>query len=499
MATNGDAALIVDAATDVKTGFFIVDTVLNNLGILAAAATVLYAAAVVCAIREIMNSRTAQGSIAWLLSLFFLPLATVPLYLVFAWRSFEDYAKVRTRLGTRGRARRAEELRLTDAEGTAHWPVLTRIAGTPFLSGNVTDLLIDGAATFNSILDGISKAQHTILIQFFIVRDDEIGNQVADALIERAKAGVSVYFLYDDIGSKSLSWSYLERLTDAGITVSGFNERHKYLRMLGPMRLNYRNHRKVVVTDFQHTWVGGHNLADEYLGRSRRFGDWRDTHVKVSGPAAAAAAIGFSEDWQWANGSEIPLDAIKTIDQPGDESVLVMPTGPADDLENCAIAFVEAASRAKERLWIVTPYFVPGPEMQTALYAAAMRGVDVRVLLPEKVDHTLVWLASHSHADEMMARGIKVYRYQKGFLHQKVVLVDDKLTSIGTVNFDNRSFRINFELTLWFTHPRMIGKVTEMLERDFDNARQTGPDDLDRRSYAFRVAAQGARLLSPIL
>ncbi|SHM00858.1 cardiolipin synthase [Roseibium suaedae] len=499
MAASGDAALIVDAATDVKTGFFLLDTVLNNLGILAAAATVLYAAAIICAIREIMSSRTAQGSIAWLLSLFYLPLFTVPLYLVFAWRSFSDYSKVQKRLGRRERARRANELKLSDVEGSAHWPVLTSIAGTPFLAGNQTELLIDGTATFNSILDGIAKAEHSILIQFFIVRDDEIGNQVADALIERAKAGVSVYFLYDDIGSNSLPWSYLERLTAAGIMVSGFNEQHKYLRMLGPMRLNYRNHRKVVVTDFQHTWIGGHNLADEYLGRSKRFGHWRDTHVKVSGPAAVAAAISFSEDWQWANGTEISLEGITSIPQPGDESVLVMPTGPADNLENCAIAFAEAASRAKERLWIVTPYFVPGSDIQTALYAAAMRGVDVRILLPEKADHTMVWLASHAHADEMVSRGIKVYRYQKGFLHQKVVLVDDQLTSVGTVNFDNRSFRINFEVTLWFTHERMISKVTEMLERDFADARQTEADDLEHRSYAFRVAAQGARLMSPIL
>ena len=219
----------------------------------------------------------------------------------------------------------------------------------------------------------------------------------------------------------------------------------------------------------------------------------------ASGPAAAACALSFIDDWQWANKSGISLDQVGGTKKPGDESVLVMPTGPADDIEKCAIAFMEAAARARKRFWITSPYFVPSPDIVTALSAAAMRGVDVRILLPEKADHTIVWLASHSHADAMVARGIKVFRYSDGFLHQKVTLVDDKLASVGTVNFDNRSFRINFEITLWFTHERMISKISAMLEEDFANARQTGPRDLEERSYAFRVLAQGARLLSPIL
>lgn len=176
-----------------------------------------------------------------------------------------------------------------------------------------------------------------------------------------------------------------------------------------------------------------------------------------------------------------------------------MPTGPADTLEDCSVAFSEVIARARKRLWIVSPYFVPEQAMQTALLAAAMRGVDVRILLPEKADHRLVWLASYAHADDMVPHGIKIYRYRAGFLHQKVVLVDDALTSVGTVNFDARSFRINFEVTLWFTHERMIERVSSMLEEDFANAVPTSTEDLDRRSFAFRFVAQAARLFSPIL
>ncbi|WP_417689637.1 cardiolipin synthase [Roseibium sp.] len=475
------------------------EAIVSNLGIVAAVALCFYAAAAICSVREIMNSRTPQGSIAWLLSLVFLPFLTVPLYMVFGWRSFSDYTHIQHRLGRSARAQRARDLNLIDEEGSRHWPVLTKVANIPFLAGNKVDLLVDGEATFASMLEGIAEARHTILAQFFIYRDDEIGRKFAQALIDKARQGLTVHVLYDEIGSQSLPDSYLARLTEAGIKVSGFNENHKYLRLLGPMRLNYRNHRKILVTDFEHAWVGGLNIGDEYLGRTEEFSTWRDTHVKVSGPAAVACALSFSEDWQWANNTEISLEEVKSFPKPGDESVLVMPTGPADDLEQCAIAFVEAAARARKRLWITSPYFVPSIDVTTALYAASMRGVDVRILLPEKADHTTVWLASQAHADEMVARGVKVYQYTEGFLHQKVTLVDDELASVGTVNFDNRSFRINFEITLWFTHARMIEKIAAMLEKDFAISHQVAEDDLDNRSYAFRVLAQGARLLSPIL
>lgn len=488
-------AVIQDAVVDVS----ILDVMANNLGLVAAFVAIMYLTASICAVREIMNSRTSQGSVAWLLSLFFLPYLTVPLYFIFGWKSFSDYARIQTALGRTERARRADELGLTDHEETRDWPVLTRVAGVPFLAGNRAELLIDGEATFAAIKDAIARAEQAILFQFFTIHDDKLGREMADALIERAKDGLKVCFLYDDVGSHALSKDFIGRLKDAGVEVCGFNENHKFLRLLGPMRLNYRNHRKLVVTDFREAYVGGHNVADQYVGRDSWFGHWRDTHVKVEGPAAVACALSFVEDWLWASGERIELPRVRDIPMPGDEAVLVMPTGPADKLEECALAFVEAAARAKERLWITTPYLVPSLDVQTALAAAAMRGVDVRILLPEKRDHWTVWLASHAYEDTLVQRGVKVYRYTDGFLHQKVTLLDDDLVSIGTVNFDNRSFQINFELTLWFTHERMIRNVETMLETDFQSAKLTWPDALHSRSYAFRVLAQGARLLSPIL
>ena len=471
----------------------------ENSKIIAAFLFFFYILAAICAVRELMNSRTAQGSIAWLLSLAILPFPTALIYLAFGWKLFDDYAQMQTFSGRTNRANRVRELGLADEPASKKWPVLTHVAQMPFISGNIAELYTDGETTFDAMFASMAKAKKYILVQFYIIRADGLGQRLAEVLIKKAKENVNVKLLYDDIGSRTLDKKYIKRLEEANIEVTAFNRRHKFLRLYGPMRINYRNHRKMVVIDGEEAWVGGFNIGDEYLGKDPNFGYWRDTQVMVRGPAALSCALVFREDWEWATGEKINLDRLKTKEKQGDNAVLVMPTGPADSLEDCAIAFTEVIGRARKRLWIVSPYFVPGIDIQTALFAAAMRGVDIRILLPEKADHILVWLASYAHADKMTKHGIPIYRYQKGFLHQKVILVDNEITGIGTVNFDNRSFAINFEVTLWFTNKKMIHNVDKMLREDFNNSRLVTKDELEQRPLWFRVSAQLAKLLSPML
>lgn len=458
-----------------------------------------YLLAIGFAISEIFRSRTSQGSIAWIISLLMLPFPMTLLYAVFGLKLFDDYAAVQTHSGRVLRRVRASKTKIIDQPSTADWPVLANVSQLPFLTGNDAELLIDGEATFDSIFAGISRAEKLLLIQFYIIHDDELGREFATRLIERANAGVKIYLLYDDVGCFWLPQAYKQRLRDAGINVHGFNHRHRILRFLGPTRIQYRNHRKIVVVDGQEAWIGGLNVGDEYMGRSKRFGPWRDTHVRLKGPSVLAAQLSFREDWQWATGEEL-TDPLTTPEVAGDQSVLIMPTGPADELESCAIAFDDVMGQAQKRLWIVSPYFVPDTSMETALFAAQMRGVDVRILIPEKPDHRIVWLASIAYAWRMVRHGIDVYRYPGGFLHEKVILMDDKLAGVGTVNFDNRSFRINFEITLWFTHDRMIKDVEKMLKRDFGAANKV---DLNARgmrlTVLMRFISQAARLFSPIL
>jgi cardiolipin synthase len=463
-----------------------------------------YGAAMICAVREILYGRTPQGSIAWLLSLIFIPFISVFVYLLFGWKKFDDYARLLRDSSDRllptvsGATTAAIPAGLSNPS-TARWPALKQLARLPFLGPNTAELLIDGEATFHSIFAGIESARNCVLVQFFIIRDDALGNALAERMIERARAGLTVRLLYDDIGSRHLTRPYLERLREAGVEVAAFNKRRSKLRLTGPFRVNFRNHRKVVVVDGWTAWVGGHNVGDEYLGNDPKIGRWRDTHVKVTGPAAAACQLSFAEDWQWATGAVSDLPWRTTEAGPGAEPVLVIGSGPADRLESCAIAFAEAISGAHKRLWIVSPYFVPDMGTLTALYGAALRGVDVRIMLPEKADHLLVWFASFSFLEEMAAHGVSVYRYTDGFLHQKVILVDDALAGIGTANFDNRSFRINFEITLWFTGATFVRKVKQMLDRDFNNCRITIAEDFNARPWYFRLIARAARLFSPVL
>ena len=477
----------------------LVRAIADNFSFLATLYIANYILAFVCVAREIMNSRTSQGSIAWLLSLLILPFPTTIIYFLFGWKLFDDYAESQTHSGRSWRLARTQDLRIVDQGTGDEWPVLRKVAELPFLYGNAANLLVDGEDTFASIIDGISRATDYILVQFYIIRDDDLGRRFADALIERARAGVRVYVLYDDAGSHALPRSYKKRLSDEGVRIFSFNHRHPYLRLYGLTRINYRNHRKNVVVDGVEAWVGGHNVGVEYLGKDPKLGRWRDSHVHVRGPAALACALMFREDWHWSTGEDLPARYPSDVPTPGDQPILVMPTGPADKLEDCSIAFTEVISRARERLWIVSPYFVPGIEIQTALYAASLRGVDVRILLPRKPDHMIVWLASYAHADQMVAHGIKVHRYEQGFLHQKVILCDDQIAGVGTVNFDYRSFNINFEATLWFTHADMIDNVRAMLETDFEASYLTTERNLKRRNFFFRLLCQGARLFSPIL
>jgi cardiolipin synthase len=365
----------------------------------------------------------------------------------------------------------------------------------PSLSGNAATLLVDGDATFESILKGIDEAEDYILFQFFIVHDDELGREVKSHLIKKANEGVRVYFLYDEVGSHDLPRRFKDELRAAGVEVFDFHTRK------GPrnrFQINFRNHRKVVVVDGRVTWIGGANVGDEYLGKDPKFGHWRDTHVRIEGPAALAAQLSFVEDWHWATGATLELNWMPKPEPDGNVAVLIVPTGPADELETAALMFVHAINTAKERIWIASPYFVPDEAILAALQLAGLRGVDVRILIPDKPDHLLVYLAAFSYIEEASRTGVKIFRYTDGFLHQKVMLLDDDVATIGTANFDNRSFRLNFEITAILVEPEFVSLVEQMLEADFAESRQMEPSDLENRSFWFKLAVRLARLTSPV-
>ncbi|MGA6927466.1 MAG: cardiolipin synthase [Desulfosarcina sp.] len=449
----------------------------------------------------IMNGRTSQGTIAWVMALFFFPYLAVFFYLMFGARRIRDYAAAHqsgtTDIHHLGKMLRQDprirELMVREAPSI---DVLSDIYQLPAMKGNRCTLLIDGTPTFESILKGIADARHYILVQFFIVHADKLGRRLKSALIERARAGVKVYFLYDRIGSVGLSRAYARDLRAAGVRVGHFRVGRGWLNRF---RINFRNHRKIVVVDGEKSWVGGHNVGDEYLGGGRsRFTIWRDTHVKMAGPVTLAVQLSFVEDWHWACG-QLPDVSWAPPPEFGDEPALCIPTGPGDMVESCSLMMVQAINASTRRCWMFSPYFVPDVAVIKALQLAAMRGVDVRILIPAKPDKRVVWWAAHSYLAEVAVAGVRMYTYREGFMHQKVFLVDDRLAGIGTANLDNRSLRINFEITMVFTDPGFIRQVEKMCLNDLAVSDPLTTDDIYRRSLTFRLAIRAARLFSPIL
>ena len=333
-------------------------------------------------------------------------------------------------------------------------------------------------------------------MQFFIVHDDHIGRELKEALLAKAREGVRVLFLYDEIGSHALPERYLRELRKAGALAHAFITSRD---MKTRLQVNFRNHRKIVVVDGLEAFVGGHNVGDEYLGRSKRFGHWRDTHLAVSGPAARGIQLSFLDDWHWSTGLLPELDWSPPARRDGGTAVMVLPTGPADALDTCALAFAHAIQSARVRIWITSPYFVPDQSIVVSLLLAVMRGVDVRIMIPAKADHRLAWLAAFSYFKDTIPFGVKLYRYQDGFLHQKVMLVDDYLSSIGTANLDTRSLRLHFEISFWIADQGFAAEVERMLEEDFSRCRLVTMSEIDGRALAFKVAVRLARLLAPVL
>lgn len=456
---------------------------------------------VTLAIHVLMRGRSPQGTIAWIMALLLWPSLSVWFYLAFGLRRFGGYNDARgagegeiRELGLRLQ-RSAEASGLVHASDHQDLGTIAKLGRMPWVEGNRLELLIDGAATFDSILAEIAGAQRSVAVQFFIVHDDALGRRLQRILIERAAAGVTCLLLYDEIGSHALSRRYLRELRAAGVRVSAFNTRRGLLHRF---RVNFRNHRKVVVVDGRSAWIGGHNVGDEYLGLSRRFGPWRDTHLRIDGPAALACQLSFAEDWHWATGEPPPLEwEVPPLAGPAD--LLLVPTGPADAYETGTLLFLEAITGATERLWIASPYFVPDNAITSALQLAALRGIDVRILIPANPDKRAVWLAAHTYLRELCQFGVRFLAYDEGFMHQKVALIDDRYAMVGTANLDNRSLRINFEVTAVFADGPTVRAVEAMLIDDMTRCRPLEATAFTQAGVGFKLAARAARLFSPLL
>jgi len=426
----------------------------------------------------------------------------VPAYWVFGRSKFEGFVEahqenqgtINALVGTIRQKLQAEQAVLDrDVSG---YEVVEKLAGTKYSGGNSAELLINGEATFDSIFAGIAAAREYVLVQFYMFHDDGLGRRMQQALIERANAGVRVYVLYDEVGSAGIPAAYFDVLRDANIEVSSFNSTQGAKNQF---QINFRNHRKIVVVDGHSGWVGGLNVGDEYLGLDPEFTPFRDTHLRLDGPAVIQLQAVFTQDWYWAT-RQLPEFNWQPRSVPGsDVAALIVASAPTQQLETAGLLFVTALNSAKKRLWITAPYFVPDEAIMKALQLAALRGVDVRIIVPGKGDNQLVFLAGYYYIRQLRGLGIRFYEYAPGFLHEKVGLIDDSTSWVGTANFDNRSFRLNFEVTALIEDADFAAQMQTMFEADFAHSRPVLPEELDQRSFWWRLSVSVARLASPIL
>jgi len=453
-------------------------------------------------IQAIMTVRTAQGATAWAVALNTMPTAAVPAYWIFGRSKFEGY--ISGRQGSDQRAAsvvsklkdeyQAAGLAAADDDGRNR--VLERLTKLPTTLGNEVEILRNSDAIFPSIFKGIEDAKSYVLVQFYIVRDDDLGRQLKDHLLTAAKRGVRVHFLYDEIGSHGLPSAYSSELKKAGVEIQPFNSMKGWNNRF---QVNFRNHRKVVIVDGRIAWAGGANIGDEYSGGDKKLSPWHDAMIRVTGPAVQAIQVSFFEDWLWSSDRELSLEWTPVRATAGaGQKVHCIPSGPADSMETQTLYFLNLIQSAKSRLWIATPYFVPDEQVITALELAALRGVEVRIMVTDKCDSPLVDLSGWAFVERLGRVGVRFYRHSEGFMHQKVTLVDSDIATVGSANIDNRSFRLNFELTVHVEDRRFAAEIAEMFEKDFEKSRLVGANEPTERGTGFRIKVRAANLLSPV-
>jgi cardiolipin synthase len=455
----------------------------------------------------LLRKREATVAVAWCLLVLFLPVLGAFFYWVFG--SNQLHRRVRrkgshrasfplehpppSREATRGASEpNAPPLPVPEL---AH--LALAVHAFPVSHGNAVTLYHDTTKAFAALLEAIAAARHHVHVEFFILRSDDTGEALLKLLAEKARAGVEVRLLYDSVGALFLKSRTVRPLVEAGGRVRGFLP-------VNPVRswvqVNLRNHRKVVVVDGQVGFTGGMNIGDEYLGRSKRFGYWRDTFLRLQGPAVAGLQRIFTEDWDFAAHEALTARAyFPELAAAGDSAVQVVESGPDQALNSVREIYFGAIVAARERLWVASPYFVPDSGLLDALRLARYRGVDVRLLCLMKPDHFLSFWASRYYWSDLLEVGGRVYQYAKGMMHSKIVLVDGRWAMVGSANMDNRSLRLNFEAGCMLHSPALVAELERQYLADLEDSVPVDPAAFAQRPFRVRLTENACRLFSPVL
>lgn len=387
-----------------------------------------------------------------------------------------------------------------------------------YSDNNEIDIYPDPKDFFESLINELKNAKEYINIQFYIFKDDDIGNKIIDILLEKVNEGVEVRLLYDAVGSRLLSDRSIYKMKKNGIKIGSFFP--SFLNLVN-FNLNYRNHRKIVVIDGKTGFIGGNNVGDEYLGKDPKFGYWRDTHIKIIGDAVLDLNIRFILDWRYSTHEDLDLSKyFKNLNENIDNScscednqstktnlitkntgVQIVSSGPdIPELEEIKYGYIKMIQKSRDYLYIQSPYFILDKTFIDTLKIACLSGVDVKIMIPSKPDHPFVYWASYSYAGELLKYGAKVYTYGKdAFLHAKTIVMDDSICSIGTANMDIRSFELNFEVNAFIYSQDIAIEQRTIFENDLKKCTELTCEIYDSRPTLIRFKESVSRLLSPIL
>ncbi len=467
-------------------------------------------------LRIIYDTTSINKTLAYLLLVIFVPVLGILFYFSFGinYRKRRVYSKklieddvLRRELIKQIISRTETNLKLntdTIKEGASLVHLLLNDSLSPLTIGNQVTLLLNGEQKFPEVLKALETATHHIHVEYYIYDNDVIGNRIKDMLIAKARAGVKVRLIFDAFGSRSIRRQFLRDLLASGVEAYPFN-RIRFQPLAN--RLNYRNHRKIIVVDGRLGFVGGINISDRYINdpetikRGARI-YWRDAHFRIDGPGVQYLQYLFFCDWNFCAGQKLQPGPAYFTDRrhpAGSESVQIAASGPDSPTSTIMLSILKAINIAKKEILLTTPYFIPGETILNALKVAALGGVSVKILAPGVSDSRLVNAAAWSYFDDLLRAGVEIFLYRKGFIHVKTMVVDDYISVVGTANMDYRSFDLNFEVNAVVYGEKLAGELRTSFLHDLDDAEQIQPHAWHKRPLSKKLAERIARLLSPLL
>lgn len=448
----------------------------------------------------ITENRNPVKTLAWVMVLVFLPVIGFILYVFFGM----DMRRTRI-IGKRSLSKLSQKPLLNFADYAVSTPpapyeklvnMMKRASFSYLLGDNKVQVFVDFPMMLQDMLRSIALAKHHIHVQFYIFMDDAVGRFLRDVLIDKARQGVKVRLLYDDVGSWKAKNRFFREMKEAGIEVYPFGE-VKFAAL--SQRVNYRNHRKVVIVDGEVGYIGGMNVAERYY-KGVSWGQWRDTHLRIDGMAVNALQMSFFVDWYYAT-RELVSNAVyfPKVSRQGNTDMQIVTSYPMGEWKSIMQGLLQVISQSRRYLYIQTPYFLPTEPILMALRNAALAGVDVRLMVPRRGDSLLADLASHSYYKEAMTAGIKIYQYEAGYLHSKVVLADDNFVTVGSTNIDFRSFEHNFEINAFIYDPEVVREMKRIFMYDLEHSKRVVVSEWKKRPLWNRFWESLVRLLSPLL